>query len=252
MADTRFDLVLKDGTELVARLLDTSDNQDLALLKVDGYRTPFLRLDPSKALSQGTRVFAIGSPLGMQDTVTSGVLTRVAPEHLLTDAQILPGSSGGPLIRESGEVIGINSARKVAAGASMYAAGFGKAIPIALAVREFPDVTGSAWIESVGRGGSGASGRGGEEGFGSGPTGGLDPSGVEIFVPDRALNIGLGGTGSFGSRQDGAFRSAPVRLILPDEAGDSGVEASTEPAARSLDFPPEGGGIPPGISWPGE
>jgi hypothetical protein len=94
MSETRFEIILKDGTELVADLLEVSDDQDLALLKLDGYRTPFLNMDPSQQLSQGVRVFAIGNPLGMQDAVTSGVVTQITPEYLLTDTQILPGSSG--------------------------------------------------------------------------------------------------------------------------------------------------------------
>lgn len=142
-----FDIVLKDGTELPAALVAISPNQDLALLKVDGQRTPFLGLDNTLLLSQGMRVFAIGSPLGMHDSVTSGVITQITGEYIVSDAQVLPGSSGGPLIAETGEVLGINVAKQVADGESMYTAGFGKAIPVAAVRQEFPDALGDHQVE---------------------------------------------------------------------------------------------------------
>jgi len=229
-----FDIITKDGTALVAKLVKVSEAQDLALLKLDGYRTPFLKLDPSPGLSQGARVFAIGNPLGMHDAVTSGVITQITPEYLLTDAQILPGSSGGPLLLESGKVIGINVARKVAAGSSKYAAGFGKVIPVSTALREFPSVP-------ISRGTSG---------FDRNPA-----------YPEPSQWEGFGSTGlpDFGTRTnagpgisnlDGSPNRAAVRLIIPDE--DNAVDEPRGREPRSLDFPPEGTGIPPGISFPRE
>lgn len=142
-----FDVIVKGGGEHKASLVATSLEHDLALLKIDGYRTPFLPFDETAPLPQGIRVYAIGNPLGMQDSVTSGVVTQITAEHIVTDAQILPGNSGGPLITESGEVIGINVAKNVAAGNSMYSAGFGKAIPISVAQQEFPDAFDSTSAE---------------------------------------------------------------------------------------------------------
>ena len=80
------------------------------------------------------RVFAIGSPLGLRDAVTSGVITRVEDDYIVTDATILPGSSGGPLLTESGELIGINTL-KVAE--TISAEGFGAAIPMSTIKKEF-------------------------------------------------------------------------------------------------------------------
>jgi len=244
----RFDIVLKDGTELVADLLEVSDDQDLALLKLDGYRTPFLRLDPSQPLSQGTPVFAIGNPLGMQDAVTSGVITQITPEYLLTDAQLLPGSSGGPLIRENGEVIGINVARKVAAGTSKYAAGFGKVIPISVALQEFPTVSAAgAALPSdaipIGPPRSEQTGTFGSHGTESGG-GGSDVDGGAAY-PEA---FGPGQTQGFASGHDGFSASAPVRLIVPGQDSGIEVDAPAQPASGSLDFPPEGTVITPGIS----
>ena len=66
-----------DGTELTAHLVEISAEYDLALLQADGVRVPYLRLGNRPALSQGQRVFAIGNPLGMHDSVTSGVITKI-------------------------------------------------------------------------------------------------------------------------------------------------------------------------------
>ncbi len=134
---TNFTVILKDDTEVQARLLSLSDRSDLALLKVDGYETP--KLDPAgrSEVSQGMPVFAVGSPLGIADSMTAGVVTRVRQDHIVTDAKILPGNSGGPLITEDGRVIGINTL-KVAQ--SVEAEGFGVAIPVSVALEEFPQI----------------------------------------------------------------------------------------------------------------
>lgn len=133
-----FEIRLKDGTELNAILVEISTEQDLALLQVEELLTPYL--DPSRrpVLSQGQRVFAIGNPLGLHDSVTAGVITKITPEVIHTDVTILPGNSGGPLITEEGEVIGVNVAKDVARGASSHSVGFGKAIPIERALEAFP------------------------------------------------------------------------------------------------------------------
>ena len=208
----RFDIVLKDGTELTATLVSVDEDQDLALLKLDGYRTPVIPLDPLGPLPQGMRVFAIGNPLGMQDAVTSGVITQTTPEYLLTDAQILPGSSGGPLIRESGEVVGINVSRKVEAGTSRHAPGFGKVIPISVALKAFPKE--------------------------------LAHSEIRVLDSGQVSEAHPGGGAS--------SSSAPVRLILTDEAPGLDPKVPAEPEPRSLDFPPEGGGLPSGLLPPGQ
>ncbi len=135
-----FSIVLKDKTRLRARLVSVSENQDLALLKLDGATTPALEANPYERLSQGQPVYAIGSPMGMSDAMTSGVVTRVDPDNILTDAQLLPGNSGGPLIDAEGKVRGVNVAKRVEGGESAYAQGFGMAIPIGLALQEFPEL----------------------------------------------------------------------------------------------------------------
>ncbi len=106
----KFTIVLKSGKKLKAKLVKVSKEYDLALLKLDNYSTPFLTLSSQQYPRQGTRVFAIGSPLGITDSLTAGIVTKSSKDHLFTDTQILPGNSGGPLIDADGKVLGVNTA----------------------------------------------------------------------------------------------------------------------------------------------
>jgi serine protease Do len=114
------------------RIIALNKFADLALLKVeekDAPRFKFVPLGSADALSVGETVFAIGSPLGLERTVTEGILSTKTREvggllYLQTTAQINPGNSGGPLFNLSGEVIGVTN-MKVSAGE-----GLGFAIPV--------------------------------------------------------------------------------------------------------------------------
>jgi S1-C subfamily serine protease len=141
-----FEIQLKDGEALAAELVDVSAEYDLALLRVSGCRTPYIFPLLGAGLRQTERVYAIGSPLGIKDTVTAGTYTGRRDGMLVTDARIMPGSSGGPLVTETGAVVGINT-WKATAEPDPQAPGFGLSIPIDIAFREFPDL--SAWQEGV-------------------------------------------------------------------------------------------------------
>ena len=106
----KFTIRLKGGKTLKARLVKISKEYDLALLKLDNYTTPFLNLADKQHPRQGTKVFAIGSPLGITDSLTSGIITKSERDYLFTDTRILPGNSGGPLIDAEGRVLGVNTA----------------------------------------------------------------------------------------------------------------------------------------------
>ena len=133
-----FRIELKDGSKLTARLLDVSSTHDLALLQLDGYRTPALEPLKSRRLEQGEPVYAIGSPLGISDTITKGIYTSQRDGFLVTDARILPGNSGGPLVTEEGEVTGVNVIKVTQLGQPATERGFGLAIPIGIAFEAFP------------------------------------------------------------------------------------------------------------------
>ncbi|MGA2802732.1 MAG: trypsin-like peptidase domain-containing protein [Verrucomicrobiota bacterium] len=114
--------------------------QDLALLKIKDKTAPkfqYVTLGNSDVLSVGDPVFAIGSPMGLERTMTSGILSTKTRElegelYLQTTAQINPGNSGGPLFNMAGEVIGVTNMK------IMFGEGLGFAIPVEL-VKNFLD-----------------------------------------------------------------------------------------------------------------
>jgi S1-C subfamily serine protease len=132
----RFKILLKDDTQTWAALVAVSKEHDLALLQVLNAQTPFLTKALGGAVSQGVSVFAIGSPMGLRDSVTKGIITGEQDGLIMTDTQILPGNSGGPLVTEWGDVVGVNTF-KLAEEANRQ--GFGMAIPIERVFTAFSD-----------------------------------------------------------------------------------------------------------------
>jgi serine protease Do len=100
-----------------AHVVGVAKDIDLALLKADNVNLPALSLAPYRNVRQGEMVLAFGSPEGLRNTVTLGVVSSVARQtdpdspmvYIQTDAPINPGNSGGPLVNVDGEVIGINT-----------------------------------------------------------------------------------------------------------------------------------------------
>lgn len=124
---------LKNGNEFDAEIVGRDSNTDIALIKIKSKNDlPVVKLGDSDALKVGQWVVAIGSPFGLEHTVTAGIVSAKGriigsgpyDDFIQTDASINPGNSGGPLINMKGEVIGINSAI-IASGQ-----GIGFAIPI--------------------------------------------------------------------------------------------------------------------------
>ena len=131
-SQNEFSVTLADGTVKQAALYTVSSNLDLALLKIHGFTTP--KLEPlATPPPVGTPVYALGSPLGLKGSVTSGVLSAVRRDFLQTNAEIYPGNSGGPLVTEQGRVIGVNTMKMI----TDKFEGLGFAIPIARVVAEF-------------------------------------------------------------------------------------------------------------------
>lgn len=112
-AQTRFEIVLADGRRESAVFYRASETMDLALLKLDGYQTPYLQPPQGGAPRLGQSVFAIGSPLKLNNTVTSGVISNSRGDYIQTNAEIYPGNSGGPLVTESGRVVGVNTMKQI-------------------------------------------------------------------------------------------------------------------------------------------
>ena len=125
-----------------ARVVGFSSEVDLALLKVDGVKLTPLPLATYSQVKQGESVFAFGSPSGLRNTLTHGLVSAVARQispdspliYIQTDAPINPGNSGGPLVNTRGEVVGVNTFILSQSGGSD---GLGFAIPSALARTAF-------------------------------------------------------------------------------------------------------------------
>jgi serine protease Do len=135
-----------DATQTVdARVVGTSSDIDLALLKVDVTGLRALPLAKYDAIRQGEIVFAFGSPEGLRNSVTMGVISSVArqPEpdsatiYIQTDAPINPGNSGGPLVNVDGELVGLNTLILSESGGSQ---GLGFAIPSAIVASAYPQL----------------------------------------------------------------------------------------------------------------
>jgi serine protease Do len=121
----RVEVQLQDGRKFVSRNIHTDPKTDLAIVRLDVHESlPYLELGDSDAMEIGDRVLAVGAPLGMAGTVTSGIISAKArdihlnmyEDFLQTDAAINPGNSGGPLLNLEGKVIGINTAIKSGTG----------------------------------------------------------------------------------------------------------------------------------------
>jgi len=136
---------LSDGKKYRAKLIGRDAPYDLAVLKIDVVGAPTLQLGNSDTVQVGDAVIAIGSPLGLSGTVTSGIISsknRAVTtgngsgessfiNALQTDAAINPGNSGGPLVDATGAVIGVNSAIATLGFSSQAGSiGLGFAIPI--------------------------------------------------------------------------------------------------------------------------
>ena len=134
-------IVLADGKTLTANNLMVSSKHDLALLSLYADDRTYLEKPPTQTrLHEGEKVYAIGSPVGLRHTVTSGIfsgyrmLEKDGEEYLQTDAAINPGNSGGPIIDENGYVRGVTTLK------GRDAQGIGFAIPIDIVFDEFNSV----------------------------------------------------------------------------------------------------------------
>lgn len=131
-------VTLTDKRELKARIVGADRRTDVAIVKVEASGLPFVKIGDSDKLKVGEWVVAIGSPFGLENTVTAGIVSakqRDTGDYLpfiQTDVAINPGNSGGPLLNLRGEVVGINSQIFSRSGGFM---GISFAIPIADAMR---------------------------------------------------------------------------------------------------------------------
>ena len=134
-------VTLKDGRSFNGQVVGADPVTDVAVVKISASSLPVVKLGKSQSLVPGQWAIAIGNPLGLDNTVTAGIISAIGRsssqvgvpnkrvQFIQTDAAINPGNSGGPLLNEQGEVIGINTAIRA------DAQGLGFAIPIETAER---------------------------------------------------------------------------------------------------------------------
>jgi serine protease Do len=141
---SEIEVITLDGLKHKAKVVGVDKRTDLAVLKLDDGKGkfPFARVGDSDKMQVGDWVIAVGSPFGLQSTVTAGIISAKArqigqgpfDDFLQTDAAINPGNSGGPLVNMQGEVVGINTA--IVAGGS----GIGFAIPSNMARKIYTEL----------------------------------------------------------------------------------------------------------------
>jgi serine protease Do len=129
-----------------ARVVGSDEDVDLAVLKIEATGLPALRIGDYNKVRQGDFVFAFGSPEGLQDSVTMGVVSTPARQldpdssmvYVQSDAATNPGNSGGPLVNVDGELIGINTFILSQSGGNE---GLGFAIPSAIVALAYPQLS---------------------------------------------------------------------------------------------------------------
>ena len=216
---------LSDGRDLAATVVGLDPKTDLALLKVEGRGLPVISLGDSAALQVGEPVMAIGNPFGLQQTVTTGIVSATGrvigagpyDDFVQTDAPINPGNSGGPLINARGQVIGINSIIFSRTGGSV---GIGFAIPVNLAKSVFSQLAATGRVE---RGWLGVS--------------------IQELTPALVKTLGLAdGRGALVAQVTEGSPAAAAGI----KQGDVIVAVGGRAVARSADLPPLVADLQPG------
>ena len=149
----RVNVTLTDHRVFKAKVVGRDPTTDVAVIKIEGGNLPVAALGNDESARVGEWVLAIGNPLGLDFTVTAGIISAKGrggsdlpglgrgeysiTDFIQTDAAINPGNSGGPLVNSRGEVIGINTA--IASSTGFYS-GYGFAIPVTLAKQVMDDI----------------------------------------------------------------------------------------------------------------
>ena len=147
----KLEVVLSNKKSYIATLVGTDPNTDISLLKIEEKGLPYLNFANSDMVEVGQWVLAVGNPLGLNSTVTAGIVSakgrsidilsqqsRTPIESFIqTDAAINPGNSGGALVNVNGDLIGINTAIQSKTG---YYEGYGFAVPSNLARKIVEDI----------------------------------------------------------------------------------------------------------------
>lgn len=216
-------VTLTDKREFKAKIVGTDKRSDVAVVKIEATGLPFVKVGDVGRLKVGEWVMAIGSPFGLENTVTAGIVSAKQRDtgdflpFIQTDVAINPGNSGGPLINMRGEVVGINSQIYSRSGGSM---GISFAIPMDEAVRVSEQLRASG---RVSRGRIGVQ--------------------IEPVTKEVAESIGLGKPQ--GALVRGVEVGSPAEKAGV-EAGDIIVKFEGKTIEKSSDLPRVVGGTKPG------
>jgi len=216
-------VTLTDKREFKAKVVGADKRTDVAVLKIEAKNLPAVRIGDVSRLKVGEWVMAIGTPFGLENTVTAGIVSAKARDtgeevrFIQTDVAVNPGNSGGPLINMRGEVVGINSRILSRSGGFM---GISLSIPIDDAVKV---------ADQLRSGGKVVRGRIGVQ--------------IEPLTKDVADSLGLGKT-----------QGAVVRMVEPGgpadkaglEAGDIITQFNGQEVEKAGDLPRLVGGTKPG------
>ncbi|SFK75674.1 DegQ family serine endoprotease [Lysobacter sp. cf310] len=220
-------VTLSDRREFTAKVVGSDEQSDVALLKIDAKSLPFLRLANASLTKPGQWVIAIGSPFGLDHSVTAGIVSAVGRSNPYADQQYVPfiqtdvainqGNSGGPLLNTSGEVVGINSQIFSNSGGYM---GVSFAIPIDVAMNSAEQLRATGKVQR-----------------------GLLGVGVQPVTTENAKGLGLSETrGALinSVQAGGAAEKAGIQL------GDVILAVNDRPVNTSSDLPPLIGALAPG------
>ncbi len=142
-------VILNDKREFEAKVIGTDPSTDIALLKIDANDLPYLTYGDSNALKLGEWVLAVGNPFNLTSTVTAGIISARArnlginddqlaiESYIQTDAAVNPGNSGGALVNQQGNLVGINSA--IASQTGSYT-GYSFAVPVSIVKKVVDDL----------------------------------------------------------------------------------------------------------------
>jgi putative serine protease PepD len=222
-----------------ATLVGEEAKQDLALIRIDpsGLSLHPLNLMSSSTVQVGDSVYAIGNPYGLNETFTRGIVSALGREiaapdgskitgAIQTDAALNPGNSGGPLLNEQGEVIGVNSQIASDAarseGSQPGSTGVGFAIASNTVVQAVKTIEAGEGVSSASARQSTVQAEGGAGGAQS--NGGRSPYGSQS--PYGEVESGGPGAGAGVEGGSGVEGSGPSRVVIPGEAGSGGPESA--------------------------
>ena len=215
-------VTLTDKREFKGKLVGSDKRTDVALIKIDATGLPRIAIGDSKSIRVGQWVLAIGSPFGLENTVTAGIVSAKSRDtgellpFIQTDVAVNPGNSGGPLINMRGEVIGINSQILSGSGGSI---GISFAIPVDDAMRV---------VEQLKNGGRVRRGRLGVE--------------IREVSKEVAEAMGIKAQGALVSRVEAGTPADKAGVL----GGDIIVKFDGKPIEKSVDLPRAVGDTKPG------